>query len=78
MREWNRSRVWDANVAVDRRGDTCCATCGSEGPWEADHEVALEDGGEHTLANLRRRCVPCHRAKTAAENSARAAARRAA
>jgi 5-methylcytosine-specific restriction endonuclease McrA len=40
--------------------------------WEADHEVALEDGGEHTIENLRCRCVPCHRAKTAREAGARA------
>ncbi|MET0601847.1 MAG: HNH endonuclease signature motif containing protein [Baekduia sp.] len=41
--------------------------------WEADHELALEDGGAHELDNLRCRCVPCHRAKTARENSARRA-----
>lgn len=44
--------------------------------WEADHDVPLEDGGPHTLDNLRCRCCPCHRAKTAAENRARAAKRR--
>lgn len=44
--------------------------------WEADHDVPLEDGGEHTLENLRCRCVPCHRAKTAREAVARAARRR--
>lgn len=32
--------------------------------WEADHEIELEDGGAHSLANLRCRCGPCHRAKT--------------
>jgi hypothetical protein len=45
-------------------------------PWEADHEIPIEDGGEHTLANLRCRCVPCHRAKTAREAAARALRRR--
>lgn len=44
--------------------------------WEADHELALEDGGEHALENLRARCCPCHRSKTGRENAARAAARR--
>lgn len=44
-------------------------------PWEADHEVPLEDGGDHALANLRVRCVGCHRAKTGREASARAARR---
>jgi 5-methylcytosine-specific restriction endonuclease McrA len=46
-------------------------------PWEADHEVALEDGGSHGLDNLVCRCVSCHQAKTARENSVRAARRRA-
>lgn len=40
--------------------------------WEADHHVPLEDGGPHTLDNLRCRCVPCHRRKTARENRERA------
>lgn len=44
-------------------------------PWEADHEIPLEDDGEHTLENLRCRCVPCHQAKTAEEARARAARR---
>lgn len=45
-------------------------------PWEADHEQPVADGGAHDLDNLRARCVPCHRAKTAREARARAAARR--
>lgn len=44
--------------------------------WEADHEVPLEDGGEHSIWNLRVRCVSCHWAKTGREATARAAARR--
>jgi hypothetical protein len=44
--------------------------------WHADHIVALEDGGEHSLANAQTLCEPCHSRKTAAENSARAAQRR--
>lgn len=43
--------------------------------WEADHDVALEDGGEHVIENLRCRCGSCHRAKTGREAAARAAAR---
>lgn len=46
-------------------------------PWEADHELALEDGGRHEMENLRCRCVPCHRSKTAREATARAVRRRA-
>lgn len=71
-------------------GEIRCAGCGvvceSKVPdsaglhcavgWEADHELALEDGGEHTLENLRARCDTCHRRKTGEENRVRAAARR--
>jgi 5-methylcytosine-specific restriction endonuclease McrA len=41
-------------------------------PWEADHEIPLWEGGEHNVANLRVRCVPDHRAKTARESARRA------
>jgi 5-methylcytosine-specific restriction endonuclease McrA len=77
LREWNRSRVWNGRDLIHVRGDPCCVDCGTEDPrWEADHEVALEDGGEHVQENIVRRCVPCHRAKTARENAARARRRR--
>ena len=69
------SRVWSAREAVQRRGDEACVDCDSPGPWEAEHDLALEDGGEHTMANLVRRCEPCHAAKTAREATARAARR---
>lgn len=85
-REWDASRVWDARSAVEwlaeQAGEAlrcvdCGAACGERGvSWEADHEVALEDGGEHVLGNLRCRCCPCHRRKTSRENAARAALRR--
>jgi hypothetical protein len=72
-----RSRAWSARDAVAARGDTACAICGSEDPnWDADHEIALEDGGEHTMENLRRLCSRCHKAKTKRENAERAARRR--
>lgn len=68
----NRSRVWSARDAVAHRGDKVCALCGSDSwDWEADHIVALEDGGEHSLENLRRLCRACHRSKTARENAER-------
>lgn len=44
--------------------------------WEADHEIPLEDGGPHAVENLRCRCVPCHRRKTAREATERAECRR--
>lgn len=46
------------------------------GEWEADHVIPVEDGGPHTPTNICRRCVRCHRAKTNAENRARAERRR--
>jgi 5-methylcytosine-specific restriction protein A len=72
-REAWRSRAWTARQAIEYRGDPVCGICGSDNPrWEADHIVPLEDGGEHTMENLQRACDPCHHAKTAAENAARA------
>lgn len=41
--------------------------------WQADHIVPLADGGLNNLANLQTLCAPCHRGKTAAEATARAA-----
>lgn len=78
---WNRSRTWDARHALSRVGgeQLTCGECGVEcgGPgqpsWEADHKLALEDGGEHALENLWVLCVPCHREKTAQEARDRAA-----
>lgn len=93
VRAFYRARSYHARWAVRVRdwdvlhGYVACEDCGllleerdrpHVGPdWEADHEVPLEDGGEHELHNLRARCVPCHRAKTARENSSRARRRRA-
>lgn len=92
-RAWRRSRTYDVRFAIlvrdlEAHGCVRCADCdvvcerkGDDEPrvaWEGDHELALEDGGKHELDNLRARCVPCHRRKTARENSARAGGRRAA
>lgn len=43
--------------------------------WQADHDIPIEDGGEHVIENLRPRCTPCHKAKTAREAADRAQAR---
>lgn len=32
--------------------------------WEADHELALDEGGKDELENIVTRCVPCHKGKT--------------
>jgi 5-methylcytosine-specific restriction enzyme A len=46
--------------------------------WEADHIVPVADGGDwFAMSNLVSLCIRCHRAKTTAENKARAAARKA-
>lgn len=88
--ESDRSRTWDPRIALERMAEIAgeplrCADCGveldgdpavwSHVSWDADHEIPLEDGGEHSLENLRARCCPCHKAKTAREATARAAAR---
>lgn len=35
--------------------------------WNADHEIELCDGGEHSIENLRPRCCECHIRKTERE-----------
>lgn len=39
--------------------------------WECDHLIELVDGGTDEIENLRCRCLPCHRLKTAAARRAR-------
>lgn len=89
--EYRRSRTYTRHAVRERdraiHGRMICATCRTtvEGPdtnsgdgcqpWAADHIVPLEDGGAHTLTNLQVLCVPCHTAKTSAENSRRRAVR---
>lgn len=69
-------RAWKAMEAsamaggfVDRRGHW----------WEADHVVAVEDGGgDLGLDNLRTLCLRCHKARTREQAGARAARKAAA
>lgn len=91
-REHDRTFAATPRDLIMHRGDPCCVDCGvadiwhdpgdgTEGwwlpvEWEADHDLAIEDGGPHTPTNICRRCVPCHRAKTNRENAARRAKRR--
>lgn len=71
------SYAYTARQLVEQRGDPCCVYCGEvTEQWEADHQVPLEDGGGHDPTNIVRSCVPCHRAKTAAEATEHAARRR--
>ena len=32
--------------------------------WDADHDLALDEGGPDSIENLVTRCIPCHREKT--------------
>lgn len=41
-------------------------TRGRKSWWEADHIVAVVDGGDSDLDNIRTLCVGCHREVTAA------------
>lgn len=72
-----QSYCWTARQLIEWRGDPCCAYCGEITElWEAEHTIALEDGGGRDPTNIVRSCVPCHRRKTAFEASARAERRR--
>ena len=90
-RAWRDSYTYDVRHAIRVRdfaahGCVRCADCKivcerkrdvePRVSWQADHELALEDGGEHVLENLRARCTGCHQLKTARENIVRASARR--
>jgi 5-methylcytosine-specific restriction endonuclease McrA len=40
-------------------------TRGRKSWWEADHIVAVAEGGDSNLDNIRTLCIPCHRSVTA-------------
>lgn len=73
-------------AALISRDGPRCAGCGrtfDSAELQDDHVIPLEEGGSHDLTNRQLLCAPsqgggCHRLKTAAENSARAARDRAA
>ena len=63
--------------AMERDGYRCLQ-CGQAAADEVDHIKPIAEGGDHyDLGNLQSICRPCHAAKTARENDARLAARRA-
>lgn len=49
---------------------------GTKHGWHADHVIPIEDGGLLDDTNVQTLCIPCHRTKTAGENSARRRSRR--
>ncbi|MYF31199.1 MAG: HNH endonuclease [Gammaproteobacteria bacterium] len=62
-REWERLRL-----ATLRRDGYACQKCGKRGRLEVDHKVPLQAGGTDDMSNLQALCLPCHFAKTRAEN----------
>ena len=57
--------------------DLCeCGAELSDAPFEADHIIPLELGGETTLGNLQLLCLLCHKAKTRIDRTAIAKAAR--
>lgn len=48
-----------------------CVVCGATTELEVDHRVALENGGDNSASNLATLCDPCHKEKTALDNSLR-------
>jgi len=64
-----RQAYRDPNYHRERQGalnraNGRCERCGSPGPLECDHIIALRDGGTNARANLIILCRPCHQAKT--------------
>lgn len=54
------------------RDGFACVDCGHISMSnQIDHDTPLEQGGTDHLTNLKVRCEPCHKAKTAAETKAR-------
>ena len=77
-----RSSASYARSKVKKRDRGVCAGCGAvcgDGSWEADHVVALEEGGTGAMSNLQTLCSGrlrgCHYEKTK-EHARRRAERR--
>jgi hypothetical protein len=65
---WNgagpRQVTWVQKVTAFERDAWKCVVCGSGGPLELDHAMALMNGGNNELDNLHTLCHECHVAKT--------------
>ena len=58
---------------VLERDEGRCCQCGRFDPrWEADHAVALWEGGKDTLENLQTLCRRCHSGKSKSDAPVRA------
>lgn len=69
----NRKRWQYVRRLVLDRDQWRCVKCERRGRLEVDHIKPLYQGGDqYAIANLQTLCRPCHFAKTAAENRARA------
>ena len=70
-----RGAAAQLRAGLNTQGYGRCQQCGTlweAGQLEADHIRALADGGDDTPGNVQALCIRCHRAKTGAENKARA------
>ncbi|MXZ29814.1 MAG: HNH endonuclease [Acidimicrobiia bacterium] len=78
-RPWYEDPDWrELRASVLRSDYDRCRKCGSQDELEVDHIVPIADGGDPWDSdNLQTLCRRCHRAKTGAEASGRAARRRA-
>lgn len=58
-------RLWE------KCGGICQGPCGIKirDGWEADHTIALINGGQNREANLQILCIDCHAEKTGADVS---------
>ncbi len=57
-------------LRVFERANKRCVECTRQirgGDWQADHVVALINGGEHRESNLQCLCTECHKRKTAGD-----------
>lgn len=66
-----RGRPWQRRRDRQLQQQPLCASCARRGittlAREVDHKVPLHRGGKDDETNMQSLCIPCHKAKTAAE-----------
>jgi 5-methylcytosine-specific restriction enzyme A len=71
-----KRRKWDLTLRAVLARDPICRVCENAISTEVDHITPLADGGaDYDMQGLQGICTPCHQAKTATENAARARGR---